>query len=120
MKKELLSIMFLLGVSFSLLNILPYFNQDVSVEAQFDERTNINKSINEINKSENVGIPVTFDIIRISQDGDAVMAGKSEPNLEIFLFENNKKIASFLSDANGEWGMDQWQPPYSRFESIQC
>tara|TARA_X000000950_G_scaffold255049_1_gene319325 strand:- start:381 stop:1331 length:951 start_codon:yes stop_codon:yes gene_type:complete len=103
MKKELLSIMFLLGVSFSLLNILPYFNQDGPVEAQFDERTNINKSINEINKSENVGIPVTFDIIRISQDGDAVMAGKSEPNLEIFLFENNKKIASFLSDANGEW-----------------
>ena len=31
------------------------------------------------------------------------MAGKSEPNLEIFLFENNKKIASFFSDANGEW-----------------
>ena len=30
------------------------------------------------------------------------MAGKSEPNLEIFLFENNKKIASFFSDANGD------------------
>tara|TARA_X000000950_G_scaffold285926_1_gene393252 strand:- start:1412 stop:2395 length:984 start_codon:yes stop_codon:yes gene_type:complete len=103
MKKELLSIMFLLGVSLSLLNILPYFNQNGSIEAQFNERKNTNQSINEINKSENVVIPVTFDIIRISQDGDAVMAGKSEPNLEMFLFENNKKIASFFSDANGEW-----------------
>ena len=95
--------MFLLGVSFSLLNILPYFNQDGSVEAQFNERKNNNQSINEINKPEKLVIPVTFDIIRISQDGDAVMAGKSEPNLKIFLFENNKKIASFFSDANGEW-----------------
>ena len=103
MKKELLSIMFLLGVSFSLLNVLPYFNQDRPVEAQFNERKNNNQSINEINKPEKVVIPVTFDIIRISQDGDAVMAGKSEPNLEIFLFENKKKIASFFSDANGEW-----------------
>ena len=34
MKKELLSIMFLLGVSFLLLNILPYFNQNESFEAQ--------------------------------------------------------------------------------------
>ena len=103
MKKELLSIMFLLGVSVFFLNVLPHFNQDEFFEAQLNENNNINHSINEIKKSESLGIPVTFDIIRISQNGDAVMAGKSEPNLEIFLFENNKKIASFFSDANGEW-----------------
>ena len=103
MKKELLSILFLLGVSISLLNILPNINKNEIVEAQFSERKNIIQAINNIKESENVGIPVTFDIIRISQDGDAVMAGKSEPNLEIFLFENNKKIANFFSDANGEW-----------------
>ncbi len=103
MKKELLSILFLLGVSISLLNTLPNINKNEIVEAQFSERKNIIQAINNIKESENVGIPVTFDIIRISQDGDAVMAGKSEPNLEIFLFENNKKIANFFSDANGEW-----------------
>ena len=92
--------MFLLGVSLSLLNFLPHFKQNGAVEAQFNEQKNIDPSINEIKESKN---PVTFDIIRISQDGDAVMAGKSEPNLEIFLFENNKKISSFFSDANGEW-----------------
>ena len=103
MKKELLSIMFLLGVSYLFLNILPFIDKNGIVEAEFNERKNINQTINETKKLENVGIPITFDIIRISQDGDAVMAGKSEPNLEIFLFENNKKIASFFSDANGEW-----------------
>ena len=103
MKKELLSIMFLLGVSYLFLNILPFIDKNGIVEAEFNERKNINRTINETKKLENVGIPITFDIIRISQDGDAVMAGKSEPNLEIFLFENNKKIASFFSDANGEW-----------------
>ena len=103
MKKELLSIMFLLGVSFSLLSVLPYIKPNAYEEEQLNEKKTTNQSINEIKKSENLGMPVTFDIIRISQDGDAVMAGKSEPNLEIFLFENNKKIANFFSDANGEW-----------------
>ena len=99
MKKELLSIMFLLGVSVSIINILPNLNQNGSLKTELNEV----KNINEIEKFENLSKSVTFDIIRISQDGDAVMAGKSEPNLQIFLFENNKKIASFLSDANGEW-----------------
>ena len=96
MKKELLSIMFLLGVSFSLLDFLPYFNKKKYGESEFNESKNINQSVNEMKKLENVGIPVTFDIIRISQDGDAVMAGKSEPNLEIFLFENKKKNSQFF------------------------
>lgn len=103
MKKELLSIMFLLGVSVALLNIVPHIKQDEFVEGQLSMNKDIDLSTDEKNKFKNIGTPVTFDIIRISQDGDAVMAGKSEPNLEIFLFENNKRISRFLSDANGEW-----------------
>ena len=38
MKKELLLIMFLLGVSLSLLNFLPHFKQNGTVEAQFNEQ----------------------------------------------------------------------------------
>lgn len=103
MKKELLSIMFLLGVSIALVNITPEINQTDSAAPQLKENKDINLDINENKKFENSGTPVTFDIIRISQDGDTIMAGKSEPNLEIFLFENKKKISSFFSDANGEW-----------------
>jgi hypothetical protein len=103
MKKELLSIMFLLGVSIALLNVIPEINQTDSAAPQLKENKDIDLGVNENNKSENSATPVTFDIIRISQDGDTIMAGKSEPNVEIFLFENKKKISSFFSDANGEW-----------------
>ena len=48
-------------------------------------------------------IKLTFDIVRISKSGDAVFAGKSEPNIPIVLLDNDKEIANFLSDANGEW-----------------
>ena len=103
MKKELLSIMFLLGVSIALMKIIPEVNQTDSTAPQLKENKDIDLGINENKKFENSATPVTFDIIRISQDGDTIMAGKSEPNLEIFLFENKKKISSFFSDANGEW-----------------
>jgi hypothetical protein len=103
MKKELLSIMFLLGVSIALLNVIPEINQTDSAAPQLKENKDIDLGVNENNKSENSATPVTFDIIRISQDGDTIMAGKSEPNVEILLFENKKKISSFFSDANGEW-----------------
>ena len=102
MKKELLSIMFLLGASIALLNVMPEINQTDSVVHQLKDK-DIDLVVNENNKLENSATPVTFDIIRISQDGDTIMAGKSEPNVEIFLFENKKKISSFFSDANGEW-----------------
>ena len=87
MKKELLSIMFLLGASIALLNVIPEINQTDSVVHQLKDK-DIDLGVNENNKSVNLATPVTFDIIRISQDGDTIMAGKSEPNLEIFLFEN--------------------------------
>ena len=45
MKKELLSIMFLLGVSYAFLNILPFINTNRILEAQFNERKNIQKYI---------------------------------------------------------------------------
>ena len=103
MKKELLSIMFLLGVSIALINVTPKNNQTDFAASERKENKNIDLVINDNKKSENQSTPVTFDIIRISQNGDTIMAGKSEPNLEIFLFENNKKVSSFFSDANGEW-----------------
>lgn len=103
MKKELLSIMFLLGVSIALINVTPKNNQMDFAASERKENKNIDLVINDNKKSENQSTPVTFDIIRISQNGDTIMAGKSEPNLEIFLFENNKKVSSFFSDANGEW-----------------
>jgi len=46
---------------------------------------------------------LTFDIVRISNTGDVVMAGKSEPNEAIELLDGEEIIAEVFSDENGEW-----------------
>lgn len=46
---------------------------------------------------------LTFDIVRVTKQGDVVMAGQSQPNENIELLNNDQIIASFFSDANGEW-----------------
>ncbi len=46
---------------------------------------------------------LTFDIVRISKNGDVVMAGKSEPNETIELLDGEEIIAEVSSDENGEW-----------------
>ncbi len=46
---------------------------------------------------------LTFDIVRITKNGDVVMAGKSEPNEPIELLDGEEIIAEFSSDENGEW-----------------
>ena len=46
---------------------------------------------------------LTFDIVRISKTGDIVIAGKSEPNETIELFDGEEIIAEVISDENGEW-----------------
>ena len=46
---------------------------------------------------------LTFDLVRISKNGDVVMAGKSEPNEVIELLDGQEILAEFVSDANGDW-----------------
>ena len=46
---------------------------------------------------------LTFDIVRISKNGDVVIAGKSEPNETIELLDGEEIIAEVSSDENGEW-----------------
>ena len=45
----------------------------------------------------------TFDIVRITPKGDAVIAGRSKPNRLVNIFDGNEKLGQVLSDTNGEW-----------------
>ena len=105
MKKEILSIMFLLSLSLGLLYYLP----DVIVEdyMEVNEIENLTSNVEKNKQSKNLidfeNTQLTFDIIRVSPDGDTVMAGQSEPNVHIYLYENKKEISSFFADTNGEW-----------------
>ena len=50
----------------------------------------------------NENIP-TFDIVRITSKGDAVIAGRSKPNKSVFIFDGNQKLGEVRTDSNGEW-----------------
>ena len=104
MKKEILSILFLLSFSLGLFYLLP--NVIMQGNMEVDEITipsNIIKENRELHNISDENTPLTFDIIRVSPDGDTVMAGQSEPNVHIYLYENKKEVSSFYADPNGEW-----------------
>lgn len=45
----------------------------------------------------------SFDIVRITPRGDAVVAGRSEPNAEVSLQQNGREIGRSQADALGQW-----------------
>lgn len=52
----------------------------------------------------------SFDIVRVTPRGDAVVAGRSEPNAEVFLQQNGREIGRSQADAQGQWVILPSQP----------
>jgi nucleoid-associated protein YgaU len=48
-------------------------------------------------------IPPSFDVVRVNPSGDAVIAGRAEPNAEITILDKGKVIGSVQADERGEW-----------------
>ena len=102
MKKEILLLLILISFSFGAYNYL-----------QITENNEEIKLVKEINNDELIvlgpedsvfeEIQLTFDIVRITKNGDAVIAGRAKPNQIINLFDGDEKLANITSDANGEW-----------------
>ena len=44
-----------------------------------------------------------FDVVRVSPQGNAVVAGRAAPNAEVALLDNGTEIARTTADANGQW-----------------
>ncbi len=47
--------------------------------------------------------PPTFDVVRISPEGTAVIAGRAEPGAAVTITEGETVIAEVTADARGEW-----------------
>ena len=47
--------------------------------------------------------PPSFDIVRISPQGDAVIAGRAAPSAEISVLDGNDAIGRAIADKRGEW-----------------
>ena len=45
----------------------------------------------------------TFDIVRISPEGDTVMAGRAAPNSIVSIYDGTLKIGEVKTDKRGEW-----------------
>ena len=80
MKKEFLTLMsvFILGVSIYLL--LPTNHDSI-------EKVSISELNNKENEKINNEIILSFDIIRITKNGDAVLAGRSLPGIRFGLYD---------------------------------
>ncbi|MDC3091007.1 LysM peptidoglycan-binding domain-containing protein [Rickettsiales bacterium] len=105
MKKEILLLLVLISVSFGAYNYLhlPESKEELNSSNKHnidDEFVEFKTETENFNLTEN---KLTFDIVRITKYGDAVIAGRSKPNKVINLFDGNEKLANIISDANGEW-----------------
>ena len=47
--------------------------------------------------------PPSFDVVRVNPQGDAVIAGRAEPNAEVTVREGEKEIGKVQADSRGEW-----------------
>ena len=53
-------------------------------------------------KSPQVTTP-SFDIVRITPQGDTVMAGRAKPGTKVEIYDGAKKIGEVVADKRGEW-----------------
>jgi nucleoid-associated protein YgaU len=45
----------------------------------------------------------SFDVVRVNPSGDAVIAGRAEPDAEVTILDQGKAIGSVKADNRGEW-----------------
>ena len=108
MKKEFLVLSLLTIISFVLFYLIPFSEEEdpyLSSSKKVDNGGQIDKQIskNEFIETREQLIQLNFDVIRITPQGDTVMAGTTEPNIKIEIFDGQNKIDSVFSDPNGEW-----------------
>ena len=48
-------------------------------------------------------IPPTFDVVRVNPEGNAVMAGRANPNSTVEILDDDNTFGSVTTDDRGEW-----------------
>lgn len=48
-------------------------------------------------------VPPSFDVVRVNPSGDAVIAGRAQPDAEVTILDKGKVIGSVKADNRGEW-----------------
>ena len=50
-----------------------------------------------------VPVPPSFDIVRISPEGDTVIAGRAAPGAQVTIYDGDKELGHAKADERGEW-----------------
>jgi len=45
----------------------------------------------------------SFDVVRVNPRGDAVLAGRAEPDAEVIIHDDGEEIGRVMADSRGEW-----------------
>ena len=101
MKKEILLLIVLISSGFLIYSLIPTPTNITKNTENNRENVNI-ESQNKIRKKIEENF-LSFDVVRITRKGDAVIAGRSRPNEEINIFDGEVKLANIVADINGEW-----------------
>lgn len=91
-----------------------WLNQDEGVEAETTSQAeeNSTQSVNpepttanenDTIENDSANKPPEFDVVRIAENGDTVIAGRGTPQSEIFILDGPNELGSVTADANGEW-----------------
>jgi hypothetical protein len=57
-----------------------------------------------------VAIPPSFDVVKVSPSGTAVIAGRAQPGSKVTVRDGDKVIGEFTADSRGEWVLVPEQP----------
>lgn len=99
MKKEILLLLSFVFIGFIVYTFLPNPVQVSKKEKILEEDSYKQK---ELNKTFDQDF-LSFDVVRITRSGDAVIAGRSRPNESVVLFDGEEQLAIIKADNNGEW-----------------
>ncbi len=85
-------------------NYSKFFLTDEGAKLVNNEKLELNEETNKsLEKEKKLNIIPTFDIVRVTKDGNAVIAGKAMPGSIVNIFDGEIKIGSVETDPQGEW-----------------
>ena len=101
MKKEILLLSSLISLAFVFYLSFPVEENIDDQKLTFEEKSELFHS--EINDLTGEEIFLGFDIVRLDPSGSVIIAGKTQPNITVDIFDGNQKLSSVISDSHGDW-----------------
>ena len=101
MKKEILLLSSLVSFALVFYFGLPNKKNTNDSGEKIEDQSELNNSL--VDEILNEDVLLKFDLVRLDPSGDVIIAGKTEPEIKIDIFDGNEKLSSVISDSHGDW-----------------